>query len=331
VWAEIPQVNDITLGPEFAEASRNQLLDLIGQNRNQPSIFAWSLYNELHATTADPHRLLEDLKILANGEDSTRPTICAQDLNVWENGQVVPRPKHERVYLKRPDLPKIPDLLGWNIYPGWYFGTPEDAGPMLDELRHTSRSGGICMSEYGAGTNPFQHEENSRQQSTTTSQWHPEEWQNIVHEQDWAAIKTRPFVWGSFVWNMSDFVVAGRNEDDVLCRNDKGLVTSDRQLKKDAFYFYQANWSDVPVFHITSCRYTVRTNAVTDVKVYSNAKQVELFVNGKSQGTTKPDELRIGRWTNVQLEAGRNSIKVTDQVGSKLVEDSRVWTMSEHQ
>jgi len=328
VWAEIPQVNDITPGPEFAETSRNQLLDLIRQNCNHPSIFVWSLYNELRATTADPHRLLQDLKIVANGEDPTRPTICAQDLNVWENGQVVPRPKDERVYLKRPNLPKIPDLLGWNIYPGWYFGTPEDAGPMLDELRHTSRSGGICMSEYGAGANPFQHEENCRQQSTTTSQWHPEEWQNIVHEHDWAAIRARPFVWGSFVWNMFDFVVAGRNEGGVPCRNDKGLVTSDRQLKKDAFYFYQANWSDVPVLHITSCRYTMRTNAVTDVKVYSNAKQVELFVNGKSHGTTKPDELRVGRWTNVQLEAGRNSIKVTAQVGNRLVEDSCVWILS---
>ena len=72
-------------------------------------------------------------------------------------------------------------------------------------------------------------------------------------------------------------------------RNDKGLVTYDRQTKKDAFYFYKANWSDEPVLYITSRRFTERTNAVTDVKIYSNAQQVELLVNGNSLGADEAD------------------------------------------
>ena len=327
VWAEIPWVNDITPGAEFAETTHGQLLDLIRQNENHPSIFVWGLYNELRATTSDPHRLLQDLRVVAKGEDPTRPTVCAQDLNVWEGGKLVPRPTDSNVYLKRPELPKIPDLMGWNIYPGWYFGSPDDAGPMLDQLRYTSRSGGICLSEYGAGANPFHHEENCKQQTNTVSQWHPEEWQNIVHEHDWAAIKTRSFVWGSFIWNMFDFVVAGRNEGGVPCRNDKGLVTSDRQLKKDAFYFYQANWSDTPVLYITSRRFVQRTNAVTEVKIYSNAKRVELFVNGKSLGVTKPDELHIARWTKVNLATGKNFIKAIAYADGRLIEDHCGWNL----
>jgi len=253
--------------------------------------------------------------------------VCAQDLNVWEGGRLVPRPTDPKIYLRRPELPKIPDLMGWNIYPGWYFGAPDDAGPILDQLRYTSRSGGICMSEYGAGANPLHHEENCQQQTNTVSQWHPEEWQSIDHEHDWAAIKARPFVWGSFVWNMFDFVVAGRNEVGVPCRNDKGLVTNDRQLKKDAFYFYQANWSDTPVLYITSRRFVQRTNAVTEVKIYSNAKRVELFVNGKSLGVTKPDELHIARWTKVNLATGKNFIKAIAYADGRLIEDHCGWNL----
>jgi beta-galactosidase len=327
VWAEIPWVNDITPGPEFAETTRGQLLDLIRQSVNHPSIFVWGLYNELRATTGDTHRLLQDLKVVANGEDPTRLTVCAQDLNVWEGGKLVPRPTDSRVYLKRPELPKIPDLMGWNIYPGWYFGSPEDAGPMLDQLRYTSRSGGICMSEYGAGANPLHHEENCRQQLNTISQWHPEEWQNIVHEHDWAAIKARPFVWGSFVWNMFDFVVAGRNEGGVPSRNDKGLVTSDRQLKKDAFFFYQANWSDVPVLYITSRRFTVRTNAVTEVKIYSNADEVELIVNGKSLGRSSTAANGVFVWSDVALVIGENSIAARARCNSQELHDECRWKL----
>jgi len=198
---------------------------------------------------------------------------------------------------------------------------------MLDQLRYTSRSGGICMSEYGAGANPLHHEDNCQQQTNTVSQWHPEEWQSIVHEHDWAAIKARPFVWGSFVWNMFDFVVAGRNEGGVPCRNDKGLVTSDRQLRKDAFYFYKANWSDAPVLYITDRRFVERTNALTEVKIYSNAKRVELFVNGKSQGVAKPDELHICRWLNVLLVPGTDLIKATAQVNGKPAMDSCEWML----
>ncbi len=309
VWAEIPQVNQIAAEPAFAETSRNQLLDLIRQNFNHPAIFAWSLYNELQPGGADPHRLLQDLKILANGEDPTRPTIAASD------------------HLKWPELPKIPDLIGWNKYPGWYFGTPASAGPLLDKLRYTSRHGGFCVSEYGAGANPFQHEVPPHQPKPG-GQWHPEEWQCAVHEAAWAAIKARPFVWGSFLWNMFDFVVASRHEGGVISRNDKGLVTSDRQLKKDAFFFYQANWSDAPVLYLTSRRFTERTNALTAVKIYSNAKTVELKVNGHSLGQKSDATDDVFIWTDVRLTPGDNRIEAKARRAGQDLHDECVWHLT---
>jgi beta-galactosidase len=310
VWAEIPQVNEINASSEFEETSRGQLLDLIRQNVNHPSIFVWSLFNELRPGNPDPHRELQDLNNVAHSEDPTRPTIaatCTGDL---------------------PQMNKIPDLLGWNIYPGWYsgWGTKDDFGALLDKHRNDSRHGGICISEYGAGANVTQHEENPKQPDAD-SQWHPEEWQSLVHEAAWAAMKERPFIWGTFVWNMFDFAVSTRHEGGVPGRNDKGLVTYDRKIKKDAFYFYKANWNDEPMVYITSRRFTERTNAVTDVKIYSNAKKVELLMNGISQGENSDGTNGIFIWKDAKLSPGENQVEARAESDGKNLSDNCVWTL----
>jgi len=205
VWAEIPQVNEINPSEQFEETSRNQLLDLIRQNINHPSIFAWSLFNEIALReTPDPQRELQDLNNVAHGEDPTRPTIAATCTD------------------KLPQMNKIPDLLGWNFYPAWYAGggSLTNFGALLDKHRYDSRHGGFCVSEYGAGANVEQHEQNPKQPKTD-GQWHPEEWQAEVHEAAWAAMKQRPFVWGTFVWNMFDFAVSTRHEGGIPGRNDR--------------------------------------------------------------------------------------------------------------
>lgn len=63
--------------------------------------------------------------------------------------------------------------------------------------------------------------------------------------------------------------------------NHKGIVTFDRETKKDSFYLYKAWWSDQPFVHICGRRYVDRPEAVTTVKVYSNQKKVALYANGK--------------------------------------------------
>jgi beta-galactosidase len=310
VWAEIPQVDKISSDPKFAETSRNQLLDLIRQNINHPAIFAWSLFNELRPGNPDPHRELQDLKVTANGEDPTRPTIAATC--TWG----------------LPQMNKIPNLLGWNIYPGWYseWKSLSDYARQLDSYRVTSRNGGYCISEYGAGANVTQHEQNPKQPKAD-GQWHPEEWQAIVHETAWREMKARPFVWGTFVWNMFDFTSYWRKEGGVKGLNDKGLVTYNRQTKKDAFYFYKANWSAEPMVYITSRRFTERINAVTNIKIYSNAAKAELLVNGISQGTRPNDGNAVFVWKNLQLKPGENVVEARAERNGVTVNDRCVWQL----
>ncbi len=309
VWAELPQVNIVRATPEFANTSRDQLLDLIRQSVNHPAIFTWSLGNEIAGNSDDPHRELQDLNAVAHGEDPTRLTIQAT------------------MTAGRPQMNKIPDLLGWNIYPGWYSGDKEDYARDLDARRNSSKSGGFCVSEYGAGANAAQHEQNPKH-PIAKGQWHPEEWEAEVHESAWAAMKQRPYVWGTFVWCMFDFAVASRNEGSTPGLNDKGLVTRDRKIKKDAFYFYKANWNDEPMIYLASRRFTERTNAITDVKIYSNAKNPELFVNGVSQGKQADGVDNVFIWKNITLSPGENKIVASATANGQPVTDLCVWKLS---
>jgi beta-galactosidase len=141
-------------------------------------------------------------------------------------------------------------------------------------------------------------------------------------------MKTRPFIWGTFVWNMFDFTSFWRHEGGIPGRNDKGLVTYDRKTKKDAFFFYKANWSDEPTLHITSRRFVDRTNAITDVKVYSNANEVELLVNGISLGKQMKRENRIFIWANAKLLPGENHIEAQAIHDGRMLSDSCNWTFN---
>ena len=126
---------------------------------------------------------------------------------------------------------------------------------------------------------------------------------------------------------MFDFAVSTRHEGGIPGRNDKGLVTYDRKTKKDAFYFYKANWSDEPTLYIASRRFTERTNAVTDVKVYSNAGKVELLLNGKSKGKLGNGTNGVFIWKDVQLQSGENQVTAKAERDGKKLSDSCVWTL----
>lgn len=308
VWAEEPLVNrhDTTL--LFKQTMEGQLKDLIEQNINHSSIFAWSLFNELDPKTS-PIDLVSGLNKLAHQEDPTRLTVGAMDQFKWKQ------------------MAAIPDLIAWNIYPGWYSKSPDDYGEFLEQRRNTSREGGIAISEYGAGASIYQHADPVTQPKPGGT-FHPEEWQNVVHETGWNAIRQRPYVWGSFIWNMFDFAVSRRKEGDHPGRNDKGLITFDRKVKKDVFYFYKANWTNTPVLYITSRRFTSRTDANTVIKVYSNCETVELFVNDISQGIKSPNDLKIVQWPQVILEPGENRIRVSGQKDGRAFEDGCIWMLT---
>ena len=297
VWAEIPFVgpggyNDkgfVDL-PAFRANGKEQLKELIRQHYNHLSICVWGLFNELTELGDNPVEYIKKLNVLAHQEDTTRPTTSASN--------------------QMGDLNFITDAIAWNRYDGWYGGTPADLGKWLDRMHKDHPKICIAISEYGAGASIY-HQQDSLVKTVPTSWWHPENWQTYYHIENWKTISSRPYVWGSFVWNMFDFGAAHRTEGDRPGINDKGLVTFDRKVRKDAFYFYKANWNrEEPMLYLTGKRNTVRTQRLQTITAFTNQAGAELFVNGKSYGKTTPDSYAILEWKNVELEPGENEIKV---------------------
>lgn len=312
-WQEIPLVETLGGSPEFLANARQQLTEMILQTYNHPAACMWGLFNELDATWAEVHTaeaapIIADLQKLARSLDSTRPTVAAS----WPQDA---GPRH-----------KIPDWTAWNIYPGWYSAYPQDASGLID--KYSGQMGKrIGLAEYGAGANPAQFQEGEPQRPVQAGPFHPQEWQNYAHERMWAQFRNNPKLWGTWIWAMFDFAVDKRDEGSTPGINDKGLVTRDRKIRKDTFYFYKANWNPEPMVYLVSRRMTPRKQAITEVKVYSNCAAVELKVNGQSIGSVKPDDDRICRWKFVQLKPGTNDIEAIGYEGCKEFNDTCTWVL----
>lgn len=314
VWTEVPCVNEVRDTEAFRANARQQAREMVLQLGNHPSVCMWGIFNEIYhqrsslSKGVDMEREIRDLNVFVKKLDPSRMTVSASN----QPG--------------RQSLNTITDYIAFNMYPGWYGGTPESMGDWLDSRLKDHGKRGIAVSEYGHGANTAMHEAPAAH-PVPTGQWHPEEWQSQAHEANYREIKKRKAVWASFVWNMFDLASDARNEGGQPGINDKGLVTYDRQTPKDAFYFYRANWNPDLTVHITSKRFAERSREIVPVKVYSNADTVTLTVNGRSAGAQKPDELRRAIWPEVRLRPGVNKLVATARKDGKTLSDSCTWTL----
>ena len=307
VWAEVPLVNNITDSPAFSDNAHQQLTELVRQNYNHPSIVFWSIGNEQRVDDAPTNTLLGDLAALVATEDPSRLSTYAHCCTSDTGG-----------------LPSHTDVVGYNEYFGWYTGTYNQFSAWADGVHAARPTKPIAVSEYGAGAALSQHADNPTMPIAAGLN-HPEEYQALLHEATWKQMATRPFLWGKFIWNMFDFAVDSRNEGDTPGRNDKGMVSYDRLTKKDAFFWYKANWSAEPFVYITGRRFNPRTTATIDVKVYSNLDSVTLTAGGVAlPAQTSTDHIFI--WTAVPLAIGDNQVDAQASSGATTASDTVTWT-----
>ncbi|MBR1585584.1 MAG: glycoside hydrolase family 2 protein [Clostridia bacterium] len=260
VWAEIPY---ITMHMKNGrENTLSQMRELITQCYNHPAIVVWGLSNEITAASAvnddllENHRLLNDL---CHRMDKTRLTTMAD------------------VFMLETDSPilEIPDINSYNLYFGWYLGDMDQTDEFFDEFHAQYPDRVIGFSEYGADANPAYHAEHPEKGDYT------EDYQALYHEHMLRMIEARPYLWATHVWNLFDFAADGRDEGGKHGENQKGLVTFDRSLRKDAFYLYKAAWNKrEPFVHLCGKRYQNRAVTETEIKVYSNQPSVTLYVDG---------------------------------------------------
>lgn len=312
-WAEIPFVGPggyadkgFVDQPSFRKNGKEQLKEMIRQHFNHPSICFWGLFNELKENGDNPLEYIKELNVLAHQEDPTRPTTSASNQGGAINF--------------------ITDNIAWNRYDGWYGATPATLASWLDKTHQAHPEIKIAISEYGAGASIY-HQQDSLVQTSPGSWWHPENWQTEYHIQNWKIISERPYVWGSFVWNMFDFGAAHRTEGDRPGINDKGLVTHDRKVKKDAFYFYKANWNPEPMVYIAGRRSVNRVKPVTEVQIFSNCAEVTLKVNGQIIKKMQPDGVKVCIFKDIRLKKGENNIEVSAKNGKRVITDACCWIL----
>ncbi len=314
VWTELGLVNRLESTTAFVGNAHQQLIELIKQNFNHPSVCFWSLYNELRfdyqgkrgmaaaaLLEADaqagkitlPWQQLFELQQSARQLDPSRLTTAATDQSALH------------------PINFITDVICYNRYFGWYRGTPADWPDGLDQIYQRVRGRAprraIGVSEYGAGASLRQHEFPARQPKPG-GHWHPEEWQCVVHEAAWGAMRQRPWLWNTLIWVLYDFASARRHEGDRRGENDKGLVSFDRRTRKDAFYFYQAQWTKRPMLHLNGRRFVTRPAGAAEFKAYSNCARVELWLDGRSLGETAGRD-GVFTWKLDNLAAGRHALE----------------------
>jgi len=316
---EIPVVNAITDSPAFFQNCLAMQTEMIRQGFNHPSVIIWAYMNEVllrlpaglkrdndagRTYLTHVNKLARQLDSLSRREDPGRATmlVCHGDFALYQQAGLL----------------TVPQVVGWNLYSGWYSGDFSGFPAFLDRHHKELPNMPLLVTEYGADSDERLHSFQPRRFDKTT------EYANRYHEFYLRAILERPFVAGSTVWNLAEFNSETRQEA-VPHINNKSLLTGDRR-PKDAYLFYQAHLLKTPFLRIGSRAWTLRAGSATGpdslfcrqpVDVYTNQPAVRLLLNGRDLGS-RPAQFGVAHFT-VPFENGANQLRA--QATGQPIED----------
>ena len=287
LWAEIPFISQFNPSREAYNNTISQMTELVAQNYNHPAICFWGISNEILIgdDREDLRQNLRDLNELAKSMDPSRLTTLAQVSSTPMDS--------EHNY--------ITDIVSYNHYFGWYGGDVAQNGPWFDAYHKLNPDIPLGVSEYGVENIVKWHS------ATPMNHDYTEEYANYYHHEMLKTFASRPYLWSTHVWNMFNFAADARNEGGVIGMNNKGLVSYDRKLKKDAFYLYKAFWTTEPMVYIASRRFVDRAPDERNITVYTNCDEITLVLNGAEVATKKAVDHAVV-FENVPLLDGENTV-----------------------
>lgn len=307
VWAEIPFVNRVT-GQEWDNAHQ-QMRELVRQNFNHPSIYIWGIHNEVYHPHGYTVALTRSLHDVCKTDDPDRYTAAVNGYGYAEH------PVNQNA-----------DVQGMNRYFGWYERKIQDIKTWVEGLEKNYPWQKLMLTEYGADANLAHQTEYLGDALNWGKPFYPETFQTKVHEYQWSVIAEHPYIIASYLWNMFDFAVPMWERGGVPARNLKGMVTFDRKIKKDSYYWYKANWSKEPVLYLTQRRNVDRERKETSVTVYSNIGTPVVYLNGKLlEGIHKGYTEVHYVFDKVMLAQGKNRLKAVVSYQGKEYVDEIEW------
>ena len=314
---EIPVVNAVTETEEFLQNSVEMAKEMVRQDFNRPSVMIWGYMNEIFLRRPytegkqleDYYRFTEKvaraLEATIREEDPSRYTMMA-----YHN---MPQ------YYEDAHLTEIPMIQGWNLYQGWYEPDINEFQRLLDRAHKVYKGKVLMVTEYGPGVDPGLHSYQPERFDFS------QEYGLVYHKHYLREMMKRPFIAGSSLWNLNDFYSESR-VDAVPHVNNKGVVGLNRE-KKDVYWFYKTALSRRPILVIGNREWksrggvvnTAQKECIQSVPVFSNAEEVELFVNNKSLGKKKVEDNYA--LFDVPFVSGENLLEAVAVAGDSKLRD----------
>ncbi len=321
VWEEIPWCRGGLGGERYQQQGRDMLRNMIDQHYNHPAVILWGLGNEndwpgdfeTYNTNAI-RAYMTELNTIAHQADPSRKTC-----------------------IRRCDFCKdIPDVYSPSVWAGWYSGRYTEYRASVEKwiatvprFFHAEWGGDSHARRYSEDPEKFLQEVATGEGTAETGKAYKPaggkarasrdgDWSEsyIVNLFDWHLKEQEQMtnLTGSAQWIFKDFATPLRPENPIPRVNEKGLVERDG-TPKEGYYVFQSYWADKPMVHIYGHTWPVRWGKPGEeklVKVYSNCREAELFVNGVSAGVKQRNSTDFPaaglRW-DVKLSEGPNTLR----------------------
>ncbi|MFZ4724759.1 MAG: glycoside hydrolase family 2 TIM barrel-domain containing protein [Paludibacter sp.] len=313
---EIPLNNQITETDAYTQNCLNVTREMVLQDYNRPSIMIWGYMNEVLLRLPFVNDSIRHKQYL----NSVRELALKieNQIKADDPARYTMIPVHDFDRHAKAGITAIPQIIGFNTYFGWYVKTFDYLITTLNNAKKQAPDKSFILSEYGADVDPRLHSFQPERFDFTA------EYANLFHESYIQSIMSKSYVAGAAIWNLNDFF-SEKRLNAVPHVNNKGIVGPDRAIK-DTYSQYQAFLSKTPVLAIGGANWKIRGGNLDKnnvcfqpVKVYSNQKSVELFLNGKSLGN-KTVEANIAKF-EVPFINGINVLDATTNTENGVIRD----------
>ena len=292
----------------FDEWHERDLTDLVLRDRNHPSVLMWSIGNEVLEQWSDAQAdtlTLEQANLILNaGHDAStlakEGELSVNSLLTMHLAEIVKRYDTSRPITAGCNEPSpnnhlfksgAIDLIGFNYHHQWVPGVPEnfpDKPFIFSESVSALQTRGFYMmpsdSIYRAPkqwwlpyTDPSYM---CSAYDNMSASW------GSTHEETWDVVKHTPYVGGQYIWTGFDYIGEPTPYGFPARSSYFGIIDL-AGFPKDSYYMYQSEWTSKPVLHLFPHWNWVPGDEIDMWCYYNNADEVELFINGQSQGVRK--------------------------------------------
>ena len=330
----------------FDEWHERDLSDLILRDRNHPSILMWSIGNEVleQWSSADADTLtLEQANLILNaGHDASTLAkdgeMSVQTLLAEHLADIVHRYDTTRPITAGCNEPspgnhlfkgKALDIIGFNYHHEWIKDVPKNFPNrpfiMTESVSALQTTGFYKMPSdqiYKAPQEWWLPYTDPSMMCSAYDNMHAS-W-STTHEQNWDVVKHTPYCGGQFIWTGFDYIGEPTPYGFPARSSYFGIIDLAGQ-PKDVYYMYQSEWTEKPVLHLFPHWNWLDGQEIDMWCYYNQADEVELFINGKSQGVrAKKDSHQYHVMWRVKFEPGE--VKAVARKDGKIVREQVIKT-----